>query len=150
VRSHCEDRVGNKVALAPEQEGVMRCRAVVYVFGLLSVLAFGATKPGSAAAVVDIRLRGAYYSEPATVQLTVAVEPNDANRTLSIEADGEGMYTASEISLNGANEKRLHQVTFKSLVAGHYSVRVQVRSSIGVRGVATREIDVIGTRTEGE
>ena len=126
----------------------MKCRAVVCV--LLSVLAFGATKPGTAASVVEIKLRGAYYSEPATVQLTIAVEPNDANRTLSIEADGEGMYIASEILLNGASEKRLHQVMFKSLVAGHYSVRAQVRSSTGVRGVATREIEVIGTRTGGE
>ena len=78
------------------------------------------------------------------MQLTVAVERNDANRTLWIEADGEGMYTASEITLNGANEKRLHQVMFKSLTAGHYSLRAQVRSSTGVRGVATREIEVIG------
>jgi hypothetical protein len=123
----------------------MRCRAIVWVFGLLFVLTAGARTPGTAASVVDIKLRGAYFSEPATVQMTVTVEPNDANRTLWIEADGEGMYTASEIQLNGANEKRLHQVMFKSLTAGHYSVRVQVRSSIGVRGIATREIEVIGT-----
>ena len=80
------------------------------------------------------------------MQLTVAVEPNEANRTLTIEADGEGMFTASEISLNGANEKRLHQIMFKSLVAGRYSVRAQVRSATGVRGVATREIEVIGIK----
>jgi hypothetical protein len=91
-----------------------------------------------------LRFAGAYFSEPATVQLTVAVQPNGANRTLWIEADGEGMYRASEIQLNGANEKRLHQVMFRSLSAGHYSVRAEVRSSIGVRGVATREIVVIG------
>ena len=34
---------------------------------------------------------------------------------------------------------------FKSLSAGHYSVRAQVRSSTGVRGLATREIEVIGS-----
>lgn len=122
----------------------MRCHAIVWVFGLLSVLALGATKPGTAASVVDLQIRGAYFSEPATVQLTVAVERNDANRTLWIEADGEGMYTSSEITLNGANEKRLHQVMFKSLKAGRYSVRAEVRSSTGVRGMATREIEVIG------
>ena len=122
----------------------MRCRAIVWMFGLLFVLTTGARTPGTAASVVDIKLRGAYFSEPATVQLTVAVERNDANRTLSIEADGEGMYAASEISLNGANEKRLHQVMFKSLSAGNYTLRAYVRSSTGVRGVATREIAVIG------
>ena len=123
----------------------MRCHAIGWVFGLLFVLTAGARTPGTAAGVVDIRLSGAYFAEPATLQLTVTVEPNDANRTLWIEADGEGMYTAGEIPLNGANEKRLHQVMFKSLTAGHYSVRAQVRSSIGVRGMATREIEVIGT-----
>ena len=120
----------------------MKCRGVVCV--LLSLLALGGTMPGSAAGVVDITLRRAYFSEPATVQLMVAVERNDANRTLWIEADGEGMYAASEIQLNGASEKRLHQVVFKSLVAGRYTVRAEVRSSSGVRGMAAREITVIG------
>ena len=124
----------------------MRCHAIVWMFGLLLVLTAGARKPGTAASVVDIKLSGAYFSEPATLQVTVTVERNDANRTLSIEADGEGMYRASEIPLNGANEKRLHQVMFKSLAAGHYSVRALVRSSTGVRGMATREIEVIGIK----
>src|SRR4030095_11894696 len=117
-RTHCRtsnrpaslrNRVGSNVALVRAQEGAMRCRAIVWVFGLLFVLTAGARTPGTAASVVDIKLRGAYFSEPATLQMTVTVERNDANRTLWIEADGEGMYTASEIPLNGANEKRLHQ-----------------------------------------
>ena len=113
----------------------------------VALLLIGSVSPMArvtGAGVVDMRLRGAYFSAPATVQLTVAVEPDDANRTLWIEADGEGMYAASEIPLNGANEKRLHQVMFKSLIAGHYLLRAQVRSSTGVRGVATREIEVMG------
>ena len=122
----------------------MRCRTVIWVFGLLLVLAAGANAPGTAASVLDITLRGAYFSEPATVQFTVAVEPNDANRTLRIEAESEGLYRASEIPLSGANEKRLHQIMFKNLTAGHYSLRVQVRSSTGVRGMATRELVVTG------
>ena len=108
------------------------------------VIADGASARETSAGIVDIALRGAYFSAPASVQLAVRVEPNDANRTLWIEADGDRMYSASEIPLNGANEKRLHQVMFKSLVAGHYSLRAQVRSSTGVRGVATREIVVLG------
>lgn len=122
----------------------MRGRAVVYMFGLMLVLALAATTRGSAAGVVGITLRGGYFSEPALVQLTITVEPNDANRTLLIEADGESMYAASEISLDGANAKRLHQVVFKSLIAGQYSLRAAVRSSTGVRGVVSREIEVLG------
>ena len=122
----------------------MRCRTVIWVFGLLLVLAAGANAPGTAASVLDITLKGAYFSEPATVRFTVAVEPNDANRTLRIEAESEGLYRASEIPLSGANEKRLHQIMLKNLTAGHYSLRVQVHSSTGVRGTATREIVVTG------
>ena len=122
----------------------MKCHTVIGVFGLLGAFATGANAPATAASVVDITLKGAYFSEPATVQLTVAVEPNDANRTLRIEADSEGMFRSSEISLNGANEKRLHQIMLKGLRAGHYELRAEVRSSTGVRGVVTRELVVIG------
>ena len=124
----------------------MKCHAIAWVFGLLFILTVGATTPGSAASVVDIKLSGAYFSEPATLQVTVTVERNDANRSLWIEADGEGMYRASEIQLDGANEKRLHQLMFKGLAAGHYSLRAVVRSSTGVRGMATREIEVMGMK----
>ena len=124
----------------------MRSRTVVWVFGLLLVLAAGANAPGTAAGVLDITMQGAYFSEPATVRFTVTVEPNDANRTLRIEADSEGLYRASEIPLSGANEKRLHQIMFKNLTAGDYSLRAEVRSSTGVRGVATRELVVLGVQ----
>jgi hypothetical protein len=122
----------------------MKCHTVFGVFGVLTALATGANAPATAAGVLDITLKGAYFSEPATVQLTVAVEPNDANRTLRIEAESEGMFRSSEISLNGANEKRLHQIMLKNLRAGQYALRAEVRSSTGVRGVATRELVVIG------
>jgi hypothetical protein len=108
------------------------------------VVTAGSTMPGSAADVVEILLQGSYFSEPATVSLTVAVEPHEANRSLWIEADGEDLYRASEITLSGATEKRLHSIAFKNLTAGHYLLRAAVRSSSGVRGMATREVVVTG------
>ena len=123
----------------------MRCRAIVWLSGLLLVLTAGARTSGTAAAsVVDLKLSGAYFSEPATLQITVTVEPNDANRALWIAAESEGMYRASEIPLSGANERRQHLIMFKNLTAGRYSVSAQVRSATGVRGMATRELEVIG------
>ncbi|MBI2189213.1 MAG: hypothetical protein HYU37_19110 [Acidobacteria bacterium] len=122
----------------------MRRRAVAWVFGPLLVLAAGASMPGKAADVVEIRLNGTYFAEPATVRFTVAVEPNKANRSLWIEADSTDLYRASEIALSGADEKRLHQIMFKNLTAGYYTLKAEVRSSTGVRGMATREIMVTG------
>jgi len=100
--------------------------------------------PGSAADVVEILLHGTYFSEPATVRFVVAVEPHEANRVLWIEADSADLYRGSEIALSGKGEKRLHSMVFKNLTAGHYTVRAEVRSSSGVRGMATREVVVTG------
>lgn len=122
----------------------MRRRAISWIFGFVFVVAAGSTMPGSAADVVEIRLHGTYFSEPATVRLTVAVEPHEANRVLWIEADSSDLYRGSEITLSGAAEKRLHTMVFKNLTAGYYTVRAQVRSSTGVRGLATREVVVTG------
>ena len=123
----------------------MRRRTMAWMFGPLFVLAAGASTPGSAATVVEIRLNGTYFAEPATVRFMVAVEPDKANRSLWIEADSGDLYRASEIALEGAGEKRLHQLVFKNLTAGHYTLKAEVRSSSGVRGMATREVVVTGT-----
>ena len=72
------------------------------VFAL--VLVTTGTRAGHAKEVVEILLRGHYYVEPATVQITVAVEPDEKNRALRIEADGERLFRASELSLEGAEK----------------------------------------------
>ena len=100
--------------------------------------------PSDAREVVEIVLHGKYFSEPATVRFMVAVEPEAENRTLRIEADSDDMFRASEISLNGVDEKRLHTITFKNLQAGHYLLRAQVFSSSDVLGTAQDDVMVTG------
>jgi hypothetical protein len=100
---------------------------------------------GDARNVVEMRLYGHYFAEPATVRITVAVEPDAGNRMLRIEADSEDMFRASEFSLSGADEKRLHSLEFKNLPAGHYTLRAEVRSDTAVRGMATQEVVVTGS-----
>jgi hypothetical protein len=143
-RVNARGLVGTAVALPPPQEVAVKRRAIGCALTAAFVMALGSTTPGSAADVVDIRLNGMYFSEPATVRLMVAVEPHEANRVLSVEADSEDLYRASEITLSGADEKRLHAVAFKNLTAGHYVLRAEVRSSSGVRGMAVREVVVTG------
>ena len=99
---------------------------------------------GSAKDNVEIRLTGRFFAEPATVQLVIAVEPNSANRTLRVEADGDNMFCATEIQLAGAREQRLHTVSFKNLAAGGYTLRAQVLSNGDVRSQAEQEIMVAG------
>ena len=83
----------------------------------------------------------------ATVQLVVAVEPNSENRRLRVEADGDNMFRATEMELEGAKEQRLHTVEFKNLSAGGYTLRAQVMSNSSVRSQAEQEIMVAGDGT---
>jgi hypothetical protein len=99
---------------------------------------------GNAGEVVEIRLRGKYFSEPATVQITVAIEPAKNHRALVIEADGESYFRSSAVALEGEGEKRLHSVEFKNLPAGTYTLRAQVRSAEEVLATATQDLVVTG------
>lgn len=100
---------------------------------------------GDTTAVVEIVIHGKYFIEPATVRVMAAVEPNTENRTLRIEADSEEMFRASDLTLNGADEKRLHVIVFKNLPAGAYTVRARVLSAKGVRGTAANSVLITGT-----
>ena len=121
----------------------MRHRVVAWLFLGAALVSAGAVC-GDAAEVIEIRLRGRYFMEPATVHITVAVEPDEANRVLRIEADGDTVFRASDLSLSGANEKRMHAIQFKNLPAGTYTLRAQVFSSERVRGMAEQELVVSG------
>jgi hypothetical protein len=100
---------------------------------------------GTAKDILEIRLRGHYYAEPATVRITVAVEPGAENRSLLVEADGSHYFRSSAVTLDGEKEKRLHTVEFKNLPAGSYILRAQVRSTEDVLATATQDLVVTGT-----
>ena len=98
--------------------------------------------------IVEIRIRGHFYPAPATVPITIAVEPGDENRKLTVEADSDDFYRSSTIDLDGKNEKRLHMVEFKSLPAGDYVVKAEVRSKSQVLGTAVNQLVVTGQTPE--
>lgn len=111
---------------------------------LLVVLAAALVARVAAADIVEIRLHGHYFSEPATVQITVMVEPDAANRVLRVEADGDQMYRSTDVELSGNTESRVHTVEFRNLEAGAYVLRAEVLSADKVRAVATSELMVTG------
>ena len=122
----------------------MTRRLVVFAVFVAALITTG-TRPGHAKEVVEILLRGHYFVEPATVQITVAVEPDAQNRSLRIEADGERLFRASQLALEGASEKRIHAVEFKNLPAGNYILRAEVLGAEDVRGMAEQELVVSGS-----
>jgi len=123
----------------------VKCRTTA--LSLLTVALVSAVGPFvvSANDVVEIRLRGRYYAEPATVRLTIAVEPDAENRSLRVEAESERMFRSSEITLVGAAEKRIHTLEFKNLPAGEYTLSAQVYGDAAVRGIATQQLTVSGS-----
>jgi hypothetical protein len=122
----------------------MTDRHHTFVWSMFTVLvmAFAASFV-SANEIVEMRLSGHYYSGPATVLITVSVEPDSRNRMLRLEADGDNLFRSTEQALSGASEQRVHTIEFKSLPSGHYTLRAQVLSGEEkVRGEAVQELVV--------
>ena len=117
---------------------IVRCSALLIPLVALS------GSGSSAKENVEIRLTGHFFSEPATVQMVIAVEPEAENRKLRVEADGDNMFCATEVTLAGDKEQRLHTIQFKNLAAGEYTLRAQVLSNSSVRSQAEQAIMVTG------
>ena len=98
--------------------------------------------------IVEIRVHGHFFAAPATVPVTIAVEPGASNRALVVEADSDDYYRSSTIELDGENEKRLHTLELKNLPAGDYVVRAEVRSKSETLGTAVNELVVTGITPE--
>ena len=122
----------------------MKRRISIFAVFAAALMTTGA-RQGHASEVVEILLRGHYFVEPATVQITVAVEPDAKNRALRIEADGDRMFRASQLTLDGATEKRIHAVEFKNLPAGNYILRAEVLGASDVRAMVEQELVVSGS-----
>jgi hypothetical protein len=76
---------------------------------------------------------------PAFLRVRVHVEPNAANRTLTITADSDGYYRSSLIELEGGTSARTFFIEFKSVPAGQYQLSAVVRNSTGEHvGVAAQ------------
>lgn len=111
---------------------------------LLSILMMVIALPSiTAAKIVEIRLNTRFAMAPASVRVVIVVEPHSANRTLRVELDGDGMYSASDITLEGDGEKRVHELYFKGVPAGRYSILAAVLTAHAVRGSAVESFDVI-------
>jgi hypothetical protein len=93
---------------------------------------------------LDVQLSQSFATAPASVLVTIYVEQDPRNRALRIEADGDQMFTSSDVVLEGEREKRVHSVRLKGLAAGAYRVTVELLSADGVRASAVRTLLVGG------
>lgn len=106
-------------------------------------LCLAATSPLTAEKQLELRVPAHVLGTSAEVRLALYVEPHPDNRSLIVEADGEDMFTSSQIPLEGGSEKRFHQVRFRSLLPGEYTIRATLRSAAGVRATTSNRLLVV-------
>jgi hypothetical protein len=123
-------------------------RCVQWIGAALTVLVITAGPAADASNTVRILVRSSVYRAPATVLINVRVTPDADNRFLRLEVDGELLFRASEIPLDGANAAAANWFEFRDLPAGHYQLRAELRSSQAVRAVAIQPVIVVGPGTE--
>ena len=123
-------------------------KRTIFVTAILLLIGPIRTPQTPAKQVVEIIVRGHFFAAPATIPVMVAVEPSANNRMLVVEADSEDYYRSSAIELDGEKEKRLHSVELRSLPAGDYVVRAQVKSKSEVLATASQDLVVTGMTPE--
>ena len=80
---------------------------------------------------IAVRVSPAVAMEPALLTIRTTVEPNDANRKLSIILDSDTYASSSDIPLEGRNAARLSVVEIRDVPSGLYEVRAVVSGSTG-------------------
>lgn len=121
----------------------MKSRTGIFIASVVALTALIAPA-GLAKDVVQMHVPGYYYTEPATLLIRILVEPDERNRVLRLEADGERFFRSTEESLEGASEKRVHVIQLRNLPSGQYTVRAQVLSADSVRGTVAQQLTVMG------
>jgi hypothetical protein len=110
------------------------------------LLVLGVVTPGGplrGADVLNLRISPRVAHAPATIRITVEIEPESSNRYAVVEADGERFSRSSMIPLEGSDSPRTHDVHYRGLPAGQYVIGVTLFSPTGVRAVERRDLLVV-------
>jgi hypothetical protein len=123
-------------------EAVMK-RVTTIVMMTVLLLALGATGP-KAQEPVRIAASPTFAFAPALLRVRVRVEPNAANRTLTVTADSDSYYRSSLIELEGDASERTFFVEFKRVPAGQYQLSAVVRDGGGEHmAIATQGVSIL-------
>ena len=118
-------------------------RITTRVMMTVLLLALAATGP-KAQEPVRIAASPTFAFAPALLRVRVRVEPNAANRTLTITADSDGYYRSSLLELEGDTSEKTFFVEFKRVPAGQYQLSAVVRNGSGKDvAVATQGVSIL-------
>ena len=77
---------------------------------------------------------------PTDIVVRAFIEPDPRNRAVVFSVDSAAFYSSSDAELEGDRAPRTKQVTFRSVPAGSYKVRVTLIGTDGQRTSTTRGV----------
>lgn len=98
--------------------------------------------------VVSVRVWPAGFQfEPGYLRVTATVARHDSNRRVELVAECEAYYRGTLIQLDGDTAPVTHQVEYRDVPAGHYTVVATVFDALNrERGRAVAETTVLSRR----
>lgn len=75
---------------------------------------------------------------------TIRVAPNEENRLLRVSLDGPLYFASTDVQLDGAASARVHDMWWRSLPAGEYSITAMVQAADGRSYMERKVMRVIG------
>jgi hypothetical protein len=115
-----------------------------FMLWLPLLLVVSTSAGGSAPLRLQVSPRNSFA--PSYLQVLVRVEPDEANRSLTIAADSEGYYRSSEIPLEGERGPRSVLLSFREVPEGEYHVSAAVFDSRGSqRARAQQQVVVLSS-----
>ena len=114
------------------------------VLGMCGLLLL-ATPTTRANAPLDVSVAPLHSFAPATVSIRTRIEPDPANRKLTVVADGPDFYRSSEIQLEGDKAPRTMECRFADVPGGEYEISATLIDNLGRhRAVVRRSTTVLG------
>ena len=83
---------------------------------------------------------------PANLRVRVTVEPNAANRSVTVAAESDDFFRSSEVALEGEQSPRTIYFEFRGVPGGQYEVRGAVGDAMGHEVASAKQnVFVMGT-----
>ena len=92
---------------------------------------------------VTLRVYPRQAFAPATVQVTVLIEPDAHIRHLVVEAESGMFYRRTDQELEGTNDARLHVFRWRNLPEGDYTVTATVTFDEGTHEQAKALVHIL-------
>lgn len=133
--------VGRGLSVEGTRVVVSSCKVLgVAVVGLLTLI----PRVTSSADRVGFTLSSTVMNVFGELHATVRVDPHEENRLLRVSLDGPLYYASTDVQLDGASSARVHDMWWRALPPGEYSITAMVECASGRIYTERKIMRVIG------